>query len=35
MPLAERLERLMIHYALPVIALCVVVGTVRAWRRQH
>jgi len=35
MPLAERLERLMIHYALPVIALCIVVGTVRAWRRQH
>lgn len=35
MPLAERLERLMIHYALPVIALCAVVGTVRAWRRQH
>jgi cation:H+ antiporter len=35
MPLAERLERLMIHYALPVIALCILVGTVRAWRRQH
>ncbi|WP_172613040.1 calcium/sodium antiporter [Pseudomonas graminis] len=35
MPLAERLERLMIHYALPVIAVCIVVGTVRAWRRQH
>jgi cation:H+ antiporter len=35
MPLAERLESLMIHYALPVVALCVVVGTVRAWRRQH
>lgn len=35
MPLAERLERLMIHYALPVIALCIVMGTVRAWRRQH
>jgi len=35
MPLAERLERLMIHYALPVIAACIVVGTIRAWRRQH
>jgi cation:H+ antiporter len=35
MPLAERLERLMIHYALPVLGVCVVIGTVRAWRRQH
>lgn len=35
MPLAGRLERLMIHYALPVLGVCVLVSTVRAWRRQH
>lgn len=35
MALAERLERLMIHYALPVLGLCVLIGTLRAWRRQH
>ncbi|MFJ3469510.1 calcium/sodium antiporter [Pseudomonas sp. NPDC090201] len=35
MPLAERLERLMIHYALPVLAVGVLVTTFRAWRRQH
>ncbi len=35
MPLADRLERLMIHYALPMLGVCVLVSTVRAWRRQH
>ncbi|MFK3798613.1 calcium/sodium antiporter [Pseudomonas sp. NPDC088444] len=35
MPLAGRLERLMIHYALPVLGMAVLIGTVRAWRRQH
>ncbi|WP_133752165.1 calcium/sodium antiporter [Pseudomonas sp. LP_7_YM] len=35
MPLAERLERLMTHYALPTLGVCVLVSTVRAWRRQH
>jgi cation:H+ antiporter len=35
MPLAERLERLMIYYALPVLGVCVLISTVRAWRRQH
>ncbi len=35
MPLAERLERLMIVYALPVLGLGVLISTVRAWRRQH
>ncbi len=35
MPLADRLERLMTHYALPVLGVCVLVSTVRAWRRQH
>jgi cation:H+ antiporter len=35
MPLAGRLERLMIHYALPVLGVCVLIGTVRTWRRQH
>jgi len=35
MPLADRLERLMIHYALPLLGVGVLVSTVRAWRRQH
>jgi len=35
MPLAERLERLMVHYALPVLGLGVLISTFRAWRRQH
>ncbi|WP_409522038.1 MULTISPECIES: calcium/sodium antiporter [unclassified Pseudomonas] len=35
MPLAGRLERLMIHYALPVLAVGVLISTFRAWRRQH
>jgi cation:H+ antiporter len=35
MPLADRLERLMIHYALPVLGMAVLLSTVRAWRRQH
>lgn len=35
MPLAGRLERLMIHYALPVLGVAVAISTARAWRRQH
>jgi cation:H+ antiporter len=35
MPLADRLERLIIHYALPVLGMAVLLSTVRAWRRQH
>ncbi|MFG0682695.1 calcium/sodium antiporter [Pseudomonas sp. xss_4] len=35
MPLAERLERLMLLYVLPVLAVVLVYTTVRAWRRQH
>ena len=35
MPLADRLENLMIHYVLPVLAVSVAISTARAWRRQH
>ncbi|WP_436976951.1 calcium/sodium antiporter [Pseudomonas alabamensis] len=35
MPLAGRVEQLMLHYVLPVLAVGLVVTTVRAWRRQH
>ncbi|MEG0247251.1 MAG: calcium/sodium antiporter [Pseudomonas sp.] len=35
MPLAGRLERLMLFYALPVLAVVLLFTTVRAWRRQH
>lgn len=35
MPLAARLEELMLFYVLPVLAAVVLWGTVRAWRRQH
>jgi cation:H+ antiporter len=35
MPLAERLERLMLQFVLPVLALVIVYSTARAWRRQH
>jgi len=35
MPLADRLENLMIHYVLPLLAVGVAINTVRAWRRQH
>lgn len=35
MPLADRLENLMIHYVLPVLAIGVAYSTFRAWRRQH
>lgn len=35
MPLAIRLERLLLHYGLPVLAIPVLVGMARAWRRQH
>ena len=35
MPLADRLERLMVHYVLPVLAAVVAFNTIRAWRRQH
>jgi cation:H+ antiporter len=35
MPLAGRLERLMLFYVLPVLGLVLLYTTVRAWRRQH
>ncbi|MDF3929916.1 calcium/sodium antiporter [Pseudomonas putida] len=35
MPLAGRLERLMLFYVLPVLAAVLLYTTVRAWRRQH
>lgn len=35
MPLAGRLERLMLFYIMPVLAVVLVYTTVRAWRRQH
>ena len=35
MPLAGRLEDLMLFYILPVLAAVIVFGSVRAWRRQH
>jgi cation:H+ antiporter len=35
MPLAARLEELMLFYVLPVLAAVVLWGTLRAWRRQH
>ncbi|MDR2307161.1 MAG: calcium/sodium antiporter [Paucimonas sp.] len=35
LPLAERLERLMLFYVLPVLGVVLLFTTVRAWRRQH
>ncbi|QXH48990.1 calcium/sodium antiporter [Pseudomonas xanthosomatis] len=35
LPLAGRLERLMLFYVLPVLGLVLLYTTVRAWRRQH
>ena len=35
MPLAGRLERLILVYVVPLLASAVLFGTVRAWRRQH
>jgi cation:H+ antiporter len=35
MPLADRLETLMVHYVLPVLAVGIALSTYRAWRRQH
>ncbi|AIZ31725.1 conjugal transfer protein TraR [Pseudomonas parafulva] len=35
LPLAERLERLMLLYVLPVLGAVLLYTTVRAWRRQH
>ncbi|MBC2678462.1 calcium/sodium antiporter [Pseudomonas baltica] len=35
MPLAARLEELMLFYVLPLLAAVVLWGTLRAWRRQH
>jgi len=35
MPLADTLERLMVRFVLPVLAVFVVYGTIKAWRRQH
>jgi cation:H+ antiporter len=35
MPLADSLEKLMIRFVLPLLGAFLLVGTVRAWRRQH
>ncbi|MGG5291287.1 calcium/sodium antiporter [Pseudomonas shirazensis] len=35
MPLAGKLEKLMLFYVLPLLALTLLYTTVRAWRRQH
>jgi cation:H+ antiporter len=35
MPLAEKLERLMVQFILPLLAAFVVFTTIKAWRRQH
>lgn len=35
MPLATRLEQLMLFYVLPALAVVLLYTTVRAWRRQH
>ncbi|AVD81791.1 conjugal transfer protein TraR [Pseudomonas sp. SWI6] len=35
MPLAGRLERLMLFYVLPVLGVVLLYTTLRAWRRQH
>ncbi|MBV6289980.1 calcium/sodium antiporter [Pseudomonas aegrilactucae] len=35
MPLATRLEQLMLFYVLPALAVVVLYTTARAWRRQH
>ncbi|MNF97824.1 Inner membrane protein YrbG [compost metagenome] len=35
MPLATRLEKLMLFYALPVLGALLLYTTLRAWRRQH
>ena len=35
MPLAGRLEHLMLFYVLPVLGLFVLISTLVAWRRQH
>ncbi|MBF8745598.1 calcium/sodium antiporter [Pseudomonas putida] len=35
MPLAGRLERLMLFYVLPVLGAVLLYTTLRAWRRQH
>jgi cation:H+ antiporter len=35
MPLADKLERLMVQFILPLFAAMVLFTTIRAWRRQH
>jgi cation:H+ antiporter len=35
MPLADKLERLMVQFVLPVFAVMIAFSTIRAWRRQH
>ncbi|MCD5980415.1 calcium/sodium antiporter [Pseudomonas sp. CDFA 611] len=35
MPLADKLERLMVQFVLPVFAVMITFSTIRAWRRQH
>lgn len=34
-PLADKLERLMVQFILPLFAAMVLLTTIRAWRRQH
>jgi cation:H+ antiporter len=35
MPLANKLEQLMLYYVLPVLVAFLLFSTLRAWRRQH
>ena len=35
MPLANKLEQLMLHYVLPALVVFLVFTSLRAWRRQH
>ena len=35
MPLATKLEQLMLHYILPALVVFLVLTSLRAWRRQH
>ncbi|NWC55443.1 conjugal transfer protein TraR, partial [Pseudomonas tolaasii] len=35
MPLATRLEHLMLYYVLPVLVAFLLFTSLRAWRRQH
>ena len=35
LPLAGRLEQLMLFYVMPVLGVVLLYTTIRAWRRQH